>query len=136
MSQKRPHIIIFNPDEMRADALHHLGKNQAAVTPNLDKFVQSDAVSFENAFCQNPVCVPSRCSFFTGLYPHTTGHRTMTYLLRPGETSMFKELKDAGYYVWMNNRNDLYAGQYSGWMESNADEIFYPEEGSRAPKAS
>ena len=97
MSQKRPHIIIFNPDEMRADALHHLGKNQAAVTPNLDKFVQSDAVSFENAFCQNPVCVPSRCSFFTGLYPHTTGHRTMTYLLRPGETSMFKELKDAGY---------------------------------------
>ena len=135
MSQKRPHIIIFNPDEMRADALHHLGKNQAAVTPNLDKFVQSDAVSFENAFCQNPVCVPSRCSFFTGLYPHTTGHRTMTYLLRPGETSMFKELKDAGYYVWMNNRNDLYAGQYSGWMESNADEIFYPEEGSRAPKA-
>lgn len=26
MSQKRPHIIIFNPDEMRADALHHLGK--------------------------------------------------------------------------------------------------------------
>ena len=46
MSQKRPHIIIFNPDEMRADALHHLGKNQAAVTPNLDKFFQSDAVSF------------------------------------------------------------------------------------------
>ena len=24
MSQKRPHIIIFNPDEMRADALHQI----------------------------------------------------------------------------------------------------------------
>lgn len=133
MSTKKPHIIIFNPDEMRADALHHLGKNAAAVTPNLDLFAHNDAVSFSNAYCQNPVCVPSRCSFFTGLYPHTTGHRTMTYLLRPGETSMFKELKEAGYYVWMNDRNDLCAGQYTGWMEEHADVIFYPEKSSRVP---
>ena len=82
---KRPHIIIFNPDEMRSSALAHLG-NPAAVTPNLDAFAASEAVSFRNAYCQNPVCVPSRCSFFTGLYPHVHGHRTMSHLLRPGET--------------------------------------------------
>lgn len=29
---KRPNIIIFNPDEMRADAMSHLG-NPAAMTP-------------------------------------------------------------------------------------------------------
>ena len=129
---KRPHIIIFNPDEMRADALGHLG-NPAAVTPNLDAFAASDAVSFQNAFCQNPVCVPSRCSFFTGLYPHVQGHRTMTYLLRPGESSLFGELKQAGYHVWMNDRNDLYAGQYPGWAEQHADEIHYSGGGKRAP---
>lgn len=122
---KRPHIIIFNPDEMRWDALSHLG-NPAAVTPNLDRFAAQDAVSFSHAFCQNPVCVPSRCSFFTGLYPHVNGHRTMSHLLRPGETSLLKELKEAGYHVWMNDRNDLAAGQYDGWMESHADEVFYP----------
>ena len=121
---KRPHIIIFNPDEMRADALAHLG-NPASQTPNLDAFSKTDAVSFRNAFCQNPVCVPSRCSFFTGLYPHTCGHRTMSYLLRPGETTLLKELKDAGYYVWMNDRNDLTAGQIPGWTESHASEIYY-----------
>lgn len=131
MSQ-RPNIIIFNPDEMRADALHHLG-NPAVRTPNLDAFARSEAVSFENAFCQNPVCVPSRCSFFTGLYPHVRGHRTMTYLLHPGESSLFGELKDAGYYVWMNDRNDLLAGQYKGWMESQADEIHYSGQIKRAP---
>ena len=32
---KQPHIIIFNPDEMRGDALAHLG-NPASITPNLD----------------------------------------------------------------------------------------------------
>lgn len=130
--KKRPHIIIFNPDEMRADALAHLG-NPAAITPNLDAFARKDAVSFRYAFCQNPVCVPSRISFFTGLYPHVHGHRTMSYLLQPGEESLFSELKEAGYYVWMNTRNDLFAGQIEGWAESHADEIFYGETIPRAP---
>lgn len=129
---KRPHIIIVNPDEMRWDTMGHMG-NPAAVTPNLDALAQTEAVSFSQAFCQNPVCVPSRCSFFTGLYPHVNGHRTMSHLLRPGETTLLKELKEAGYYVWMNDRNDLCAGQYPGWVEAHADEIFYPNGSLRAP---
>ena len=123
---KKPNIVIFNPDEMRADALHHLG-SEAAITPHLDEIIKEDAQSFSNAFCQNPVCVPSRCSFFTGLYPHVKGHRTMSYLLHPGEDSLLKELKDNGYYVWMNDRNDLTAAQIDGWTESQANEIFIPK---------
>ena len=110
---KRPHIIIFNPDEMRADTMAHLG-NPAAVTPNLDALAAEEGVSFSRAYCQNPVCVPSRCSFLTGLYPHVRGHRTMEYLLRPGEETLFTALQKAGYYVWMNPRNDLLAGQIPG----------------------
>lgn len=122
--RKQPHIIIFNPDEMRADAMAHLG-NPAAITPNLDALAKNEAVSFSRAYCQNPVCVPSRCSFFTGLYPHTRGHRTMAYLLHPEEETLFSELRRGGYYVWMNSRNDLLAGQIPGWAESHADEIYY-----------
>mgnify|MGYP000871444636 FL=1 len=122
--REKPHIIIFNPDEMRYDTMGHMG-NPAAVTPFLDLFAKTEAVSFRNAFCQNPVCVPSRCSFFTGLYPHVHGHRTMSYLLHPDEKNLFSELKETGYHVWMNARNDLFAGQIAGWAESNADEIFY-----------
>lgn len=132
MCKKRPHIIIFNPDEMRADAMSHLG-NPAAVTPHLDRFAAEEAVSFSRAYCQNPVCVPSRCSFFTGLYPHVRGHRTMSYLLHPGEDSLLKELKESGYYVWMNDRNDLTAGQIPGWTESHADEIYYGGQHRAAP---
>lgn len=121
---KRPHIIIFNPDEMRSDTMAHLG-NPAAVTPVLDDFARREAVSFRRAYCQNPVCVPSRCSFFTGLYPHVNGHRTMGHLLHAHEDSLFRELKNAGYYVWMNDRNDLVAGQIPGLAESHASEIYY-----------
>ena len=125
METKKPHIIIFNPDQMRADSLGHLG-NAAAQTPFLDSFSRTEAVSFGNAFCQNPVCVLSRCSFFTGLYPHVHGHRTMAHLLHPGESSLFSQLKQAGYYVWMNGRNDLLAGQYPELAAEHADEIFWP----------
>ena len=55
--EKRPNVVIFNPDEMRWDALYHMGANPAAITPNLDEFASKEAVSFSNAYCQNPVCV-------------------------------------------------------------------------------
>ncbi len=103
---KQPHIIIFNPDQWRGDVMAHLG-NPAAVTPNLDRIIESDAVSFRHAFCQNPVCTPSRCSFMTGWYPHVRGHRTMHHMLQPDEPVLLKQLKDAGYFVFWGGKNDL-----------------------------
>ena len=79
MSNK-PNIVWFVADQMRCDSMAHMG-NPAASTPNLDALAQ-EGVSFTNAYCQNPVCVPSRCSFLTGWYPHTMGHRTMHYMMR------------------------------------------------------
>ena len=110
MSKKPPHIIIFNPDQFRSDALGHLGC-EAAVTPNLDKMCETDGVSFSKAFCQNPVCTPSRCSFMSGWYPHVHGHRTMYYMMQPNEPVLLKILKDNGYFVWWGGKNDLIPGQ-------------------------
>jgi arylsulfatase A-like enzyme len=107
----RPHLLIFNPDQWRGDVLGHMG-NPAAVTPNLDRSVATDAVSFRNAFCQNTVCTPSRCSFMTGWYPHTNGHRTMYHMLRKHEPVLLKRLKDSGYFVWWGGKNDLVPGQH------------------------
>lgn len=107
---KRPNIIIFNPDEWRGDVLGHMG-NSAAVTPNLDRHVRTDAVSFSRAFCQNPVCTPSRCSFMSGWYPHVHGHRTMYHMMHAHEPVLLKTLKDAGYFIWWGGKNDLIPGQ-------------------------
>lgn len=118
----RPNIIVINPDQMRADALHHLG-SQASYTPNIDALAK-EGVSFANAFCQNPVCAPSRCSFMTGLYSHTNGHRTMNYLLREGEKNLFQILKNNGYYVWSSGRGDCLAGQDTKWLNECTDKIY------------
>ncbi len=101
----------------------HLG-NAAARTPTLDALVENEAVSFSGAFCQNPVCTPSRCSFMTGWYPHVRGHRTMTHMLHPerDEENLLRILKQNGYHVWWGGKNDLVPGQ-DGW-EEHADVHF------------
>ncbi len=46
--------------------------DEVAVTPNLDRLAARGLV-FENAYCQQAVCNPSRSSFLTGLRPDTVG---------------------------------------------------------------
>ena len=130
MARKHPHILIFNPDQWRGDVMGHLG-NPAAVTPNLDRLVESDAVSFRVAACQNTVCTPSRCSFMTGWYPHVHGHRTMHYMLRSreGEPNLLRVLREHGYFVWWGGKNDLVPGQ-DGY-DQHCDIKYRPE---RPPK--
>jgi len=105
MSQ-RPNVVLFVPDSYRGDVLGHQG-NAGALTPNLDAVVASDAVSYSNAFAQNPVCTPSRCSFMTGLYPHVHGHRSMRNMLKEHEPSLLTVLRREGYHVWWGGKNDL-----------------------------
>ena len=114
--KKRPNIVIINPDQMRADSMFHLG-NPAAVTPNLDELAK-EGVSFAHAFCQNPVCTPSRCSFMSGWYPHVAGHRTMNHMMHEHEPVLLKRLKEHGYHVWMNQRNDLLPAQNPEYYKS------------------
>lgn len=105
----------------------HMG-NPAAVTPNLDRIVREDAVSFSSAFCQNTVCTPSRCSFMTGWYPHVRGHRTMYHMLHPelGEPNLLKILKANGYFVWWGGKNDLTPGQSD--ISPYCDVRFHPKD--------
>ncbi|MFA7230870.1 MAG: sulfatase-like hydrolase/transferase [Victivallaceae bacterium] len=124
---KKPNIIIFNPDQWRSDVMGCHG-NPAAVTPFIDSLVKNDAVSFSNAFCQNPVCTPSRCSFMTGWYPHVRGHRTMHHMLHPehGEPNLLEILKNNGYFVWWGGKNDLVPGQDG--FEQYCDVKFTPDQ--------
>ncbi|MFW6058924.1 MAG: sulfatase [Phycisphaeraceae bacterium] len=64
-------VIWMTSDHMRYDHIAANG-NPAMVTPHLDALVER-GVSFHQCYVQNPVCMPSRCSFMTGLYPQQTG---------------------------------------------------------------
>ena len=70
-------------------------------TPTLAKFA-SNAMTFNRAFCQYPVCGPSRSSFLNGLYPQSSGvidNKADIRQTRPGTLSMPQFFKENGYWT-------------------------------------
>ena len=68
---QRPNILWYCTDQQRFDTIGRLG-NPHVHTPVLDRFMDS-AVTFTHAYCQSPICTPSRASFLTGVYPSALG---------------------------------------------------------------
>ncbi len=101
----RPNMLIFLPETVRADAVYD-APGAGAVTPSFDR-LRSEGVTFTRAYAQMAYCTPSRCSMFTGRYPHTHGHRSIWHLLQPGERNFFQDLKEAGYHNVVYGKNDL-----------------------------
>lgn len=60
--------LVIMSDEHSRKVMGCYGNAQAH-TPHLDALAERGAV-FENAYCNSPICVPSRASLHTGLYPH------------------------------------------------------------------
>ena len=119
---KRPNIVFFVADEYRGDVLGHLG-NPAAATPRADALAKQ-AVSFSHAYCQTPECVPSRCSFLTGWYPHVRGHRSMSMRLRPDDPVLSRRLKDVGYFTWWGGGRDTDAADFAFGADAFCD-VYY-----------
>jgi arylsulfatase A-like enzyme len=118
--------VLFMPETLRADAV--MGERALrAKTPCLDEFSRT-AVSFENVYVNHTVCSPSRCSMFTGLYPHTRGHRTLDYLLGPHERNLFMDLKEAGYTTICFGKNDFLSPDAVGPSFDSIDYLVWPDE--------
>ena len=65
MSQ--PNILFIQVDQMSAAALPAFG-NSFSIAPNLDRLC-GEGLVYENAYCNYPICAPSRFSMMTGQLP-------------------------------------------------------------------
>jgi arylsulfatase A-like enzyme len=71
MATQPPNLVVCLPDQHAVTALGCYGNDQIE-TPAIDSLA-GGGVRFENAYCTQPVCTPSRSAIMTGQYPHTTG---------------------------------------------------------------
>lgn len=96
--KRPPNVLWICTDQQRGDTIHALG-NEHIRTPNLDRLC-SEGVAFTRAYCQSPICTPSRASFLTGVYPsrlpaNLNGNARMN--LPEGVRLITRLLADEGY---------------------------------------
>ncbi len=66
----KPNVLLIVCDDLN-DYVETLGGHPQTKTPHIRKLIES-GVSFTQAHCNIPICNPSRASFATGIYPHTS----------------------------------------------------------------
>ena len=113
--KQRPNILLLFSDQHQADCMG-FQNHPDVITPNLDKLAKSGTV-FKRAYCLDGVCVPSRMSLMTGLYPRRLG-----ILHNPDKSSVIDEvvslqsaLKDNGYYTAAFGKRHLKGAADLGW---------------------
>lgn len=88
-------VIMVLADQHHAEMMGCAGHPQA-ITPQLDRFAE-ESVRFSNAYCQNPICTPSRVSILSGQYPHNTGYYGLSGPSNAGLDNLFRHYKKHGY---------------------------------------
>ncbi|MGH8021724.1 MAG: sulfatase-like hydrolase/transferase [Opitutaceae bacterium] len=85
-SVKQPNLVIFFPDQLRAESLGCYG-HPTVKTPHIDRLA-AEGSRFAHCTC-HPLCAVSRVSMFTGWPAHVRGHRSFQHLLAPEDPNFF-----------------------------------------------
>jgi len=92
----KPNIVFFLGEGARPDE-SSLAGNKLLHTPHIDRIGREGAV-FNNGFCVNALCAPSRASILSGLYSHTSGALDNGHNKVPASVPLVSDLlHDNGY---------------------------------------
>jgi len=95
----KPNVLLVAVDDLNAD-LGCYG-HPLVHSPNVDRLAKR-GLRFDKAYCQYPVCNPSRSSFMTGLYPEQTGVLSNAGHFRdknPNIASLSQHFINHGYFA-------------------------------------
>jgi len=129
LAQTRPpNVLIIVGDDHTCDGLGAYG-SKLAHTPSLDRLA-AQGVRFDRAYCNAPICTPSRQSFLCGRYPQAVGVTLLTHALDDDAFTLADRLYYAGY------RTGAFGKMHFNSNRSHGFEVFKPESAWHAWDAS
>lgn len=95
-SSKKPNILYIMADQMSAPLLKMNDPDSLIKTPNLDELARTGVV-FSSAYCNSPLCAPSRFTMCTGQLPSKIGGYDNASILAPEIPTYAHYLRAEGY---------------------------------------
>ena len=111
---RRPSILFLMSDEHRADVAGFAG-NDVVRTPFLDELSRT-GVTFDNAYCPSPICIPCRQAMAAGQRPRTCGVERYGQDLPPFSMTFARRLAQYGYTAAVAGKlHHMGPDQMQGW---------------------
>ena len=98
-ADKRPNILFIFTDDHAPHAIGAYG-SKINKTPNMDKLAREGMI-FQNSFCTNSICGPSRAVILTGKHSHLNGFMTNGNTFDGSQQTFPKLMRKAGYQTAM-----------------------------------
>ena len=99
---QRPNILFIMSDDHTAQAVGTYATvlKDLNPTPTIDTLA-AEGITFDNAFCTNAICTPSRACIITGQYPHVNGVFDLRGNIPPEKQALPILFREAGYQTAM-----------------------------------
>ena len=96
--KKKPNVLFIMSDDHTAQAVGAYATllKELDPTPNIDTLA-ADGITFDNAFCTNSICTPSRACIITGQYPHVNGVFDLGGNIKPENQTLPILMRKSGY---------------------------------------
>ena len=131
MTSTRPNIVLIQADQMAAQALGAYG-DHAARTPHMDRLAAEGAV-YDRAYCNTPLCSPSRASMMTGQMPSDLGCYDNGDDFAASVPTFAHRLRTAGYHTALVGRMHFIGPDQHHGFEQRLTTDVYPADLDMVP---
>ncbi|KAF1990303.1 choline-sulfatase [Aulographum hederae CBS 113979] len=121
----RPNILYIMADQMSAPILKMHDPESVVKTPNIDALA-ANGVVFDSAYCNSPLCAPSRFSLVSGQLPSRVGGYDNASHLRSDVPTYAHFLRNEGYETTLAGKMHFIGPDQLHGFENRLTPDIYP----------
>lgn len=119
----KPNILYIMADQLAAPLLSMHNPKSQIRTPNLDKLAAKSVV-FDSAYCNSPLCAPSRMAMITGQLPSKIGSYDNACSIGSDTPTYAHYLRNAGYETTLAGKMHFTGDQLHGYENRLTADVY------------